>query len=82
MSYKIKISTILDEQLKSKGITLVKLSENTGIKYARLVSWRHKNNPRVGPELIICAIYFNISLAYLLFGEDQPEPRDEGNLFL
>ncbi|MBF31887.1 MAG: hypothetical protein CL529_12020 [Aequorivita sp.] len=72
MNYKVKISEILEKLLKAKSITMVELSERTGIKYGRIVSWRHKNNPKVGPEIMICAIFLNVSLSYLLFGEEEP----------
>ena len=76
MKYEIKISQILDSLLSAHGLTMVELSQKTGIKYARLVSWRHKNAPRVGPEIMICAIFFDVSLSYLLFGEEQPEKTE------
>lgn len=76
MEYKVKISQILDSLLSANSLTMVELSEKTGIKYARLVSWRHKNSPRVGPEIMICAMFFNVSLSYLLYGQEQPRRED------
>jgi transcriptional regulator with XRE-family HTH domain len=73
MKYEVVINTVLDRLLSSNGLTMVELSEKTGIKYARLVSWRHKNAPKVGPEIMICAIFFDVSLSYLLYGKEQPE---------
>ena len=76
MKYRVKISKILEELLSARGLTMVELSEQTGVKYGRIVSWRHKNNPKVGPEIMICAIFLNVSLSYLLFGEEQPEKTE------
>lgn len=70
------ISEILEKLLKENGLTMVQLSEKTGVKYGRIVSWRHKNNPKVGPEIMICAIFFDVSLSYFLYGEEQPRRKN------
>lgn len=75
-SYVCKISEILPTLLERDGITMVQLSKESGINYARLVSWKHKNSPKVGPELAICAIYFKISLEFLLYGVDDLSAED------
>jgi len=70
-SYVCKISEILPTLLERDGITMVQLSKESGINYARLVSWKHKNSPKVGPELAICAIYFKVELEFLLYGVNR-----------
>ena len=70
-SYVCKISEILPTLLERDGITMVQLSKESGINYARLVSWKHKNSPKVGPELAICAIYFKVKLEFLLYGVNR-----------
>jgi transcriptional regulator with XRE-family HTH domain len=72
MDYKVKINVILEDLLRQKGLTMVQFSERTKIKYGRIVSWRHKNNPKVGPEIMIAAIFLNVSLSYLLYGKEEP----------
>lgn len=70
-SYACKINEILPMLLERENITMVQLSKESGINYARLVSWKHKNSPKVGPELAICAIYFKVNLEFLLYGVDK-----------
>lgn len=66
--YQCVISEKLEELLESKGVTMQKMSDETGVAYSRLVSWRHKKAPQVCWELLRVSEYFDVPLTYLLYG--------------
>lgn len=71
MKQKCKIDKILVKLLRRDNLTMVQMAKQTGIKYGRIVSWKFKNNPKVGWELIIAAAFFKVSLSYLLYGVSE-----------
>ena len=64
---------IFELLLKKHGITAYKFCKDTGVNSSTISTWK-KNKSLVRPELakIICD-YFNISMDYLLTGEEKDD---------
>ena len=65
---------ILADQLKflirKKGLTVIGLSKGTGVPAKTLYSWLQKQSPRNLDQLRAISDFFDVSLEYLLFGEN------------
>lgn len=71
----------MDELLEDKGVSMQKMSNETGIAYSRMVSWRFKGSPQVCWEMLRAAEYFKVPLTYLLYGLwDAPYSPDKGSI--
>ena len=70
-----KMSIILRELMLDRKLSAWKLAQDLNIPYGRVKSWKETSAPKVGPELLRCATYFEVSLSYLLYGIDE-EPID------
>ena len=65
--------------MKSRGISLRKLSSITGIKPSTLSGWSNGVSPRDLTEVLVCARFFGVSLERILFDE-EPKQTDLENL--
>ena len=73
LNVEIKLKPILKALLADKHMTLRDLAKATGIKPSTLSGWKNGSSPRDLSELKLCAQYFNVSMDYLLFGEQNDQ---------
>ena len=71
----VKIGTNLTNLLSSKNLSLRELSRATGVPYTTLQEWTANRTPRNPVQIQKVASYFDVSMHFLLFGqEDKSEP--------
>ncbi len=61
---------ILDKLCKVKGKKLKQVARETEIPYTTLYTWRQSSNPGDLLRVRRLASYFDVSMEYLLFGEE------------
>lgn len=61
---------IYEQLLQEHGITSYKVSKDTGIAQSVLSSWKNGNSKPKPDKLKKIAEYFNVSIEYLMGGED------------
>lgn len=66
---------IFEKLLKERGITTYRVAKDTGLNAAMFSSWKQGVYTPKGDKLQKIADYFNVSLEYLMTGE---EPDSEG----
>ena len=67
---------IFEQLLKEHGVTAYRVSKETGVTTATLTSWKQGKYTPKPEKLQKIADYFNVSLEYLMTGEEK-----EGNKY-
>lgn len=62
---------IFEHLLQSYGISAYKFCKDTGISQSTISTWKKKNNLISGELAKKIADYFNVSMEYLMTGEDN-----------
>lgn len=71
----IQIGSTLKTLLKVRRMTLKEVSKATGVPSSTLSEWLNNRSPKNPEQIRKVAQYMNVSLHYLLFGEeDSQEP--------
>lgn len=71
----MKLKQTLGRILKEKKITTDALGKQTGVKNSTIKTWLRGSNPRSMDDVRKVARHLNVSLEFLLFGEDDVVPR-------
>ena len=67
----IRLGTNLRSLLRARGLTLKKVSVQTGIPYSTLHTWLENRQPKDIVKVRALAAYLGVGLHYLLFGENE-----------
>jgi transcriptional regulator with XRE-family HTH domain len=67
----IRLGTNLKALLRARGLSLKKISAQTGIPYSTLHTWLENRQPKDIVKVKILAAYLGVGLHYLLFGENE-----------
>ncbi len=70
----MELKKILADLLKQKKMTVKKLADDTQIPASSIRTWLAGASPRSLDDLKKVAKYFNVSLDYLTFGENDKGP--------
>ncbi|MDX1470020.1 MAG: helix-turn-helix transcriptional regulator [Flavobacteriaceae bacterium] len=71
----LKIGKVLKRLLREQGLTTKELARRTGTPYATLNEWKNDRSPKNIRQVKKVAEELNVTLHYLLFGEnDDQEP--------
>ncbi len=71
----LKIGRVLSNIVKQRRLTLKEISKATGVAATTLSEWQSNRAPRNPTHLLKVARYLDVSVHFLLFGEeDQTEP--------
>lgn len=62
---------IFEQLLQSYGISAYKFCQNTGISQSTISTWKKKRNLITGELAKIIADYFNVTVDYLMTGEEK-----------
>ena len=76
----MKLDKILKTLIDSEKITLRKLSMQTGVPQATLSSYLAGGGSSKMEHILALAEHFNVSMEYLLFGEERKQTRLEETL--
>ena len=68
----MKISKVLPELLARNGVSLSHLAKETGVPKSSLFDWTTGRVPRNLNDVKKISSYFEVSLHYLLFGQEDP----------
>lgn len=71
----MEFSEIICKLLESRNVTAYKLSKETGISQRLIGYWKKGVNTPSSQNLQKLADYFNVSVDYLLSGEEAPQPK-------
>lgn len=62
---------IFEALVKSKGLTLYKVSKDTGIPTSTIYSWKSGRNSIKPANLKTLAEYLDVTVDYLMYGEEK-----------
>lgn len=68
---KMKFSKILNALMEKNKLNAKMLSQSTGIPRTTISEWLGDRMPKLGKDIVNLAKYFNVSLDYLLTGDDK-----------
>jgi len=71
----MKLAQTLKFLAKNKKITIRELSRAVDVSESTIKTWLGGSNPRNLQDVRTCARFFNVSLEFLLFGEEECQPR-------
>ncbi|MCM2353724.1 MAG: helix-turn-helix domain-containing protein [Pseudobdellovibrio sp.] len=72
---KVQIGPVLKKLLKDRRMTLKEVSTATSVPSSTLSEWLNNRSPKNPEQTLKVAQYLEVSLHYLLFGEeDHQEP--------
>lgn len=74
---KMKLAKVLKVLIDSEKITLRKLSSKTGVPQATLSSYLAGGSSNKMEHILALAEHFNVSMEFLLFGEEKKRPSLE-----
>lgn len=71
----MKLSQTLKALLEQRGMTVRDLGRHVKLPESTIKTWLRGANPRSMEDVRACARFFDVSLEYLLFGEEDAPPR-------
>jgi transcriptional regulator with XRE-family HTH domain len=71
----MKLNQTLKMLLNQRGLTIREVASKIKISESTLKTWMRGSNPRSMDDVRTCAQFFNVSLEFLLFGEESNLPR-------
>lgn len=71
---KIQIQKTLEKFIKDRGISARELSRQTKIPQSTINNFLSGKGPQKPEQVLILAKFFNTTMEYLLFGEDDKQP--------
>ena len=70
----IRLGNSLKVLMRARGLTLKKVSAETGIPYSTLHTWLENRQPKDILKVKLLADYLEVGLHFLLFGEEDKRP--------
>ncbi|MBL7542713.1 MAG: helix-turn-helix transcriptional regulator [Bdellovibrionaceae bacterium] len=74
MEQELKIKDVLRDLMKTRGETLLSVSQSTGVPKSTIADWMTNRTPNP-VQAVKIAKYFGVSLYYLLFGCEDPQGK-------
>lgn len=62
------LKEVLDDLIEELDLSESELARLIGVSLGRVRSWRRGGQPKVGPEIYRCAMFFKVPVSYLLYG--------------